>query len=102
MVVADQPSRPLIPRPTRFDYDALHYPTQTAGVTVARAKRTERAEARRRYRATLATDPLAEDADGADEPSGSGSSQSAKRSNATPASKQGSGGTPERRNASSG
>ena len=63
---------------------------------MARAKRTERAEARRRYRATLATDPLAEDADGADEPSGSGSSQSAKRSNATPASKQGSGGTPER------
>ncbi len=44
-------------------------PTQTAGVTVARAKRTERAEARRRYRATIATDPLAEDADGADEPS---------------------------------
>jgi hypothetical protein len=31
-------------------------------VTVARAKRTERAEARRRYRATLATDPLADDA----------------------------------------
>ena len=38
---------------------------------MARAKRTERAEARRRYRATLATDPLAEDADGADESSGS-------------------------------
>ena len=63
---------------------------------MARAKRTERAEARRRYRATLATDPLAEDADGADEPSGSGSSQGTKRSNAAPAGKQGSSGTPER------
>ena len=63
---------------------------------MARAKRTERAEARRRYRATLATDPLAEDADGADEPSASGSSQGTKRSNAAPAGKQGSSGTPER------
>jgi hypothetical protein len=32
-------------------------PTPTAGETVARAKRTERAEARRRYRAATATDP---------------------------------------------
>jgi hypothetical protein len=64
-------------------------------VTVARAKRTERAEARRRYRATLATDPLAEDADGTDDVSTAGSSQGAKRSNATPAGKQASG-TPER------
>jgi hypothetical protein len=63
---------------------------------VARAKRTERAEARRRYRATLATDPQAEDADGADESSGSGSSQGARRSNAAPAGKQGSSGTQER------
>ena len=62
---------------------------------MARAKRTERAEARRRYRATLATDPLAEDADDADA-SASGSSQGAKRSNAAPAGKQGSSGTPER------
>jgi hypothetical protein len=61
-------------------------------VTVARAKRTERAEARRRYRATLATDPLAEDADGADELSSSG----AKRSSAAPAGKQTATGTPER------
>jgi hypothetical protein len=65
-------------------------------VTVARAKRTERAEARRRYRATLATDPLAEDADGADEGSATGSSQGATRSNASPAGKPGSTGTPER------
>ena len=63
---------------------------------MARAKRTERAEARRRYRATLATDPLAEDGDDADEPSATGSSQGAKRSNAAPAGKQGSSGTPER------
>jgi hypothetical protein len=63
-------------------------------VTVARAKRTERAEARRRYRATLATDPLAEGDDGADEPSSS--SQGATRSNAAQAGKQSSSGTPER------
>lgn len=62
---------------------------------MARAKRTERAEARRRYRATLATDPLAEDADGTDEPSASGSAQGAKRSNAASGAK-GSSGTPER------
>jgi hypothetical protein len=55
-------------------------------VTVARAKRTERAEARRRYRATLATDPLAEDADDAP---GSGAAQDAKRSNAASGGKQG-------------
>jgi hypothetical protein len=65
-------------------------------VTVARAKRTERAEARRRYRATLATDPLAEGDDGADELSSSGSSQGANRSNAAQAGKQSSSGTPER------
>ena len=63
---------------------------------MARAKRTERAEARRRYRATLATDPLAEDGDGADEPTATGASQGARRSNSAPAGKQGSGGTPER------
>jgi hypothetical protein len=63
-------------------------------VTVARAKRTERAEARRRYRATLATDPLADDADGGAPP---GSAQDAKRSNATSGGgKQGTSGTPER------
>ena len=56
---------------------------------MARAKRTQRAEARRRYRATLATDPLAEDAVGIDEASGAGSSQGAKRSNAAPAAKAG-------------
>jgi hypothetical protein len=65
-------------------------------VTVARAKRTERAEARRRYRATLATDPLAEDAEGDDEPTATGSSQGARRSNAAEAGKPGSSGTPER------
>lgn len=63
---------------------------------MARAKRTERAEARRRYRATLATDPLAEDADGEDEPSATGSGQGSRRSNAAPGTKQGSSGTPER------
>jgi hypothetical protein len=65
-------------------------------VTVARAKRTERAEARRRYRATLATDPLAEDADGADGVSPAGSSKDAKRSIATTGGRQGTSGTPER------
>jgi len=65
-------------------------------VTVARAKRTERAEARRRYRATLATDPLAEDADGADGVATNGSSKDAKRSNAASGGKQGTSGTPER------
>jgi hypothetical protein len=64
-------------------------------VTVARAKRTERAEARRRYRATLATDPLAEDTDGDEGGSPTGSGQGAKRSNAASAGKQASG-TPER------
>jgi hypothetical protein len=61
-------------------------------VTVARAKRTERAEARRRYRATLATDPLTgetEDADGAPPPA-------AGRSNASTTGKQASGATTER------
>src|SRR5512140_1885822 len=39
-----------------LDYDALHHPSPTpTGETVARAKRTARAEARRRYRA--ATEP---------------------------------------------
>jgi hypothetical protein len=65
-------------------------------VTVARAKRTERAEARRRYRATLATDPLAEDTEGTDGVSTAGSSKDAKRSNATSSGKQGTSGTPER------
>ncbi len=63
---------------------------------MARAKRTERAEARRRYRATLDTDPLAEDADDFDEPTATGSSQGVRRSNAAPAGKQGSSATPER------
>ncbi len=58
---------------------------------MARAKRTERAEARRRYRATTATDPLAEDTDGADDLSATGSSQGTKRSNAASAGKQASG-----------
>lgn len=51
---------------------------------MARAKRTERAEARRRYRATLATDPLTgdtEDADGAP-------ATTASRSNASTTGKQ--------------
>jgi hypothetical protein len=45
---------------------------------VARAKRTERAEARRRYRATLATDPSATDGEGAD-----ATPQASNRSSAT-------------------
>ena len=59
---------------------------------MARAKRTERAEARRRYRATLAADPLSgetEDADGASPPA-------AARSNASTTGKQASGTTTER------
>ena len=62
---------------------------------MARAKRTERAEARRRYRATLAADPLSEDID-ADGASTASPSQSAGRSNAASTGKQGTGGTPER------
>ena len=60
---------------------------------MARAKRTERAEARRRYRATVATDPLAENGDGGPT---TASAQDAKRSNAASGGKQGTGGTTER------
>jgi hypothetical protein len=63
---------------------------------VARAKRTERAEARRRYRATLATDPLTDDTDDADGTPTTASSQAAGRSNASTTGKQASGGTTER------
>jgi hypothetical protein len=41
-------------------YDALHHPTQS-GETVARAKRTQRADARRRYRAATAPDGAYDD-----------------------------------------
>jgi len=62
---------------------------------VARAKRTERAEARRRYRATLATDPLTGDTEDADGTMPTASSQAASRSN-TAAGKQASGTSTER------
>jgi hypothetical protein len=58
-------------------------------VTVARAKRTERAEARRRYRATLATDPMTEDADVLDDQPATASGQAQKRTNPATATKQG-------------
>lgn len=60
---------------------------------MARAKRTERAEARRRYRATLVTDPLTGDEESAD---GTPSMAAASRSNAGTTSKQASSGTTER------
>ena len=63
---------------------------------MARAKRTERAEARRRYRETLATDPLTGDAEDADGASSAASGQSAGRSNASRTSKQATGPTTER------
>jgi hypothetical protein len=58
-------------------------------VTVARAKRTERAEARRRYRATLATDPMTEDADVLDGQPATASGQAPKRANPAAGTKQG-------------
>jgi hypothetical protein len=58
---------------------------------VARAKRTERAEARRRYRAVTASDPMAEDFDG-DE-----GAPSAQRSTSTSAPRSGSTATPAAR-----
>jgi len=47
-----------------FDYDAHHDPSPSTGETVARAKRTssERAAARRRYRAATESEALAADA----------------------------------------
>jgi hypothetical protein len=42
---------------------AIHPPVQQAGGTVARAKRTDRAEARRRYRATLIDEDQQDDQD---------------------------------------
>ena len=60
---------------------------------MARAKRTERAEARRRYRATLATDPLTGDEEGAD---GTPSTAATSRSNAATTGKGASSGTTER------
>ena len=62
---------------------------------MARAKRTERAEARRRYRATLATDPLTADTEDADGTMPTASSQAASRSNSA-AGKQASGTSTER------
>ena len=46
-----------------FDYDALHHPSPSTGDTVARAKRTssERAAARRRYRAAIESEDLGGD-----------------------------------------
>ena len=63
---------------------------------MARAKRTERAEARRRYRATLATDPLTGETEDADGAPPTAASQAAGRSNASTTGKQGSGTTTER------
>jgi hypothetical protein len=56
---------------------------------VARAKRTERAEARRRYRATLATDPMTEDDDVLDDEAATASGQAPKRANPATGTKQG-------------
>ena len=55
---------------------------------MARAKRTERAEARRRYRATLATNPLTGETQDADGAPPTGASQAAGRSNASTTGKQ--------------
>ncbi len=63
---------------------------------MARAKRTERAEARRRYRATLATDPLTGETEDADGAPPTAASQAAGRSNASTTGKQASGTTTER------
>jgi hypothetical protein len=63
---------------------------------VARAKRTERAEARRRYRATLATDPLTGETEDADGAPPTAASQAAGRSNASTTGKQASSTTTER------
>ena len=63
---------------------------------MARAKRTERAEARRRYRATLATDPLTAETEDADGLPPAASSQAASRSNASTTGKQTSGATTQR------
>jgi hypothetical protein len=52
-----------------MDYDVGSHPSVNpvhAGGIVARAKRTDRAEARRRYRATLSDDPTLADSDGDD------------------------------------
>ncbi len=63
---------------------------------MARAKRTERAEARRRYRATLATDPLTGETEDADGAPPTAASQAAGPSNASSTGKQASGTTTER------
>ena len=65
-------------------------------MTGARAKRTERAAARRRYRATLATDPLTSDAEDADSTATTTTGQAAGRSNASTTGKQTSSATTER------
>ena len=61
---------------------------------MARAKRTERAEARRRYRATLATDPLADDAGAIDD--GSATAQRSSGRSTASSSRGGPSTTPER------
>ena len=63
---------------------------------MARAKRTERADARRRYRATFATDPLADDGEALDVPAATASGQAARRTNAEPGTKQSVTGQPQR------
>jgi hypothetical protein len=73
-----------------LDYDAPTIPTPTAGETVARAKRTERAEARRRYRAATIPDATT-DAMGE-----SAAAPTQARSKASPASKPGSSAPTER------
>jgi hypothetical protein len=60
-------------------------PSPSAGETVARAKRTERAVARRRYRAAAATDPATEDFESDASPSSAPRPGSASSGRSTPA-----------------
>jgi hypothetical protein len=66
-----------------LDYDALDHSLPYAGEAVARAKRTERAAARRRYRAASGIDPTT-DADESAGPPPAAARSTAKRSNTSP------------------
>jgi hypothetical protein len=75
--------------PSTFDYDALHYPSPNpTGETVARAKRTARADARRRYRAVTGQEIDADFETSEDASEGASSARTARpivgRSEATP------------------
>ncbi|MEP6638569.1 MAG: hypothetical protein ABJC39_04400 [Chloroflexota bacterium] len=63
---------------------------------MARAKRTERAEARRRYRAAIATEPGFEDTEGMSTASSTGTAGPSRRSNAASGTKPSGSGTTER------